>query len=143
MSCKQVYRLSKVNNITYTQVHYIPAPSSVEDTDGLYAFLNRNKENPDSISEPIARETYKKYLTFLQEKKLENNSENFKRFLVLGYMDGDILRDIRKVAESALKGDTVDSENRPTSASEIDIVADGYNSGEQFETNAILKRAYS
>ena len=58
-------------------------------------------------------------------------------------MDGDILREIREVAQSALKGDTVDSENRPTSASEIDVVADGGNSGENFETNAILKRAYS
>lgn len=65
---KNTFVTAEINNVSYTQVHYIPAPSSVQDTDGLYAFLNRNKENPDSISEPIARETYKKYLTFLQEK---------------------------------------------------------------------------
>lgn len=65
---KNTFVTAEVNNVTYTYVHTIPAPSSVQDTNGFYAFLNRNKENPDSISEPIAREMYKKYLTFLQEK---------------------------------------------------------------------------
>ena len=140
---KNTFVTANVGTVSYTYVHNIPAPSSVKDTNGLYAFLNRNKENPDSISEPTSREMYNKYLTFLREKNLENKEENFKRFLALGYMDGDILREIREMADKALKGDTVDSENRPTSASEIVVEADGSNGGEEFSVNAILKRAYS
>ena len=84
--------------------------------DRTYAMVQNFKAAPDTATGERNKTFVKNYLAYLQEKGLEDNLLNFKRYITVGMeaKAGDPL------AISADKGDQVDDKGRPTS----DVTAD-------------------
>ena len=94
-----------------------------DDVDGTGATLNRTyamvqnfKAAPDTLTGVANKTLVKGYLAYLQEKGVEDNLLNFKRYITLGIE----AKAGNPLAISADNGDQVDAKGRPTS----DITAD-------------------
>ncbi|KER08174.1 LPXTG-motif cell wall anchor domain protein [Streptococcus mitis] len=84
--------------------------------DRTYAMVQKFKAAPDTATGEANRTFVKNYLAYLQEKGLEDNTLNFKRYISVGIAakGGD------KNAIKADTGDQVDDKGRPTT----DVTAD-------------------
>ena len=84
--------------------------------DRTYEMVQKFKAAPDTLTGERNKTTVKGYLAYLQEKGLEDNILNFKRYFVVGL---DAKTGV-KAAIAVDNGDQVDAKRRPTS----DVTAD-------------------
>ena len=121
---KNTYVTAKAESFSLTAQIQLSSSDNVADSnDGTGATLNRTyamvqkfKAAPDTLTGEANKTLVKNYLAYLQEKGLEENILNFKRYITLGMAsktDGPL-------AISADNGDQVDDKGRPTT----DITAD-------------------
>ncbi len=84
--------------------------------DRTYAMVQKFKAAPDTLTGENNKTVVKGYLAYLQEKGLEDNMLNFKRYFVVGL-------EAKTGVESAIavdNGDQVDAKGRPTSDVTVD-----------------------
>ena len=84
--------------------------------DRTYAMVQKFKAAPDTLTGERNKTVVKGYLAYLQEKGLEDNMLNFKRYFVVGL-------EAKTGVESAIavdNGDQVDAKGRPTSDVTVD-----------------------
>ena len=84
--------------------------------DRTYAMVQKFKAAPDTATGEANRTFVKNYLAYLQEKGLEDNTLNFKRYISVGIA----AKGGEKKAIKADTGDQVDDKGRPTT----DVTAD-------------------
>ena len=84
--------------------------------DRTYAMVQKFKAAPDTLTGERNKTTVKGYLAYLQEKGLEDNILNFKRYFAVGLDAKTGVKD----AIAVDNGDQVDAKRRPTS----DVTAD-------------------
>ena len=121
---KNTYVTAKTESFSLTaQIQLSSSDNVADDKDGTGATLNRTyamvqnfKAAPDTLTGEANKTLVKNYLAYLQEKGIEDNLLNFKRYISLGMAaktDGPL-------AVKADNGDQVDAKGRPTT----DITAD-------------------
>ena len=121
---KNTYVTAKAESFSLTaQIQLSSSDNVADDKDGTGATLNRTyamvqnfKAAPDTATGEANKTLVKNYLAYLQEKGIEDNLLNFKRYISLGMAaktDGPL-------AVKADNGDQVDAKGRPTT----DITAD-------------------
>lgn len=121
---KNTYVTANTESFSLTAQIQLSSSDNVADSkDGTGATLNRTyamvenfKAAPDTLTGEANKTLVKNYLAYLQEKGLEDNLLNFKRYITLGMAtktDGPL-------AVKADNGDQVDDKGRPTT----DITAD-------------------
>ena len=121
---KNTYVTAKTESFSLTaQIQLSSNDNVADDKDGTGATLNRTyamvenfKAAPDTATGEANKTLVKNYLAYLQEKGIEDNLLNFKRYISLGMAaktDGPL-------AVKADNGDQVDAKGRPTT----DITAD-------------------
>ena len=121
---KNTYVTAKTESFSLTaQIQLSSSDNVADDKDGTGATLNRTyamvqnfKAAPDTLTGEANKTLVKNYLAYLQEKGIEDNLLNFKRYISLGMAtktDGPL-------AVKADNGDQVDDKGRPTT----DITAD-------------------
>ena len=121
---KNTYVTAKKESFSLTAQIQLSSSDNVADSkDGTGATLNRTyamvenfKAAPDTATGEANKTLVKNYLAYLQEKGIEDNLLNFKRYITLGMAvktDGPL-------AVKADNGDQVDAKGRPTT----DITAD-------------------
>ena len=93
--------------------------------DRTYAMVQKFKAAPDTATGEANRTFVKNYLAYLQEKGLEDNTLNFKRYISVGIA----AKGGEKKAIKADTGDQVDDKGRPTT----DVTA---NFNEVYENNS-------
>ena len=84
--------------------------------DRTYAMVQKFKTAPDTLTGEKNKTTVKGYLAYLQEKGLEDNILNFKRYFVVGLDAQTGVKD----AIAVDNGDQVDAKGRPTSDVTVD-----------------------
>ena len=84
--------------------------------DRTYAMVQKFKAAPDTLTGEKNKTTVKGYLAYLQEKGLEDNILNFKRYFVVGLDAQTGVKD----AIAVDNGDQVDAKGRPTSDVTVD-----------------------
>ena len=121
---KNTYVTANAESFSLTaQIQLSSSDNVADDKDGTGATLNRTyamvqnfKAAPDTLTGEANKTLVKNYLAYLQEKGIEDNLLNFKRYISLGMAaktDGPL-------AVKADNGDQVDAKGRPTT----DITAD-------------------
>ena len=121
---KNTYVTATTESFSLTaQIQLSSSDNVADDKDGTGATLNRTyamvenfKAAPDTATGEANKTLVKNYLAYLQEKGIEDNLLNFKRYISLGMAaktDGPL-------AVKADNGDQVDAKGRPTT----DITAD-------------------
>ena len=121
---KNTYVTANAESFSLTaQIQLSSSDNVADDKDGTGATLNRTyamvenfKAAPDTATGEANKTLVKNYLAYLQEKGIEDNLLNFKRYISLGMAaktDGPL-------AVKADNGDQVDAKGRPTT----DITAD-------------------
>ena len=121
---KNTYVTVKAESFNLTGSIQLSSSDNVaDDVDGTGATLNRTyamvqnfKAAPDTLTGVANKTLVKGYLAYLQEKGVEDNLLNFKRYITLGIE----AKAGNPLAISADNGDQVDAKGRPTS----DITAD-------------------
>ena len=121
---KNTYVTAKTESFSLTaQIQLSSSDNVADDKDGTGATLNRTyamvqnfKAAPDTLTGVANKTLVKGYLAYLQEKGVEDNLLNFKRYITLGIE----AKAGNPLAISADNGDQVDAKGRPTS----DITAD-------------------
>ena len=121
---KNTYVTVKAESLNLTGSIQLSSSDNVaDDVDGTGATLNRTyamvqnfKAAPDTLTGVANKTLVKGYLAYLQEKGVEDNILNFKRYITLGIE----AKAGNPLAISADNGDQVDAKGRPTS----DITAD-------------------
>ena len=121
---KNTYVTVKAESLNLTGSIQLSSSDNVaDDVDGTGATLNRTyamvqnfKAAPDTLTGVANKTLVKGYLAYLQEKGVEDNLLNFKRYITLGIE----AKAGNPLAISADNGDQVDAKGRPTS----DITAD-------------------
>ena len=102
-----------------TAVKTLPTPNNtISNLHELYNAINVYKDNPDSLSHEKTREFLKGYLAYIKAKGLESTEGNLKRYIMFSYFDPTNGPDYtaQEVDKEIDKEETVDSENRPTTA---------------------------
>ncbi len=105
-----VVPLSPKDNVAYDE------EGSGASIDRTYAMVQKFKAAPDTATGEANRTFVKNYLAYLQEKGLEDNTLNFKRYISVGIA----AKGGEKNAIKADTGDQVDDKGRPTT----DVTAD-------------------